>query len=120
MPFLFRDRLRDGVGGDGGFVELRAEFWGALLGFEVDVDDAEALAVAVGPLVVVEEAPAEIALDGDAFGDGAVELGEIVAQEHGAVGVEDGAVGGELVVGRGAVFGDEDGLRMPDVVNKFG
>src|ERR1700759_1837985 len=40
----------------------------ALLRFEADVADAEALAVAVGPLVVVEHAPEEVALDRVACG----------------------------------------------------
>src|SRR5688572_22367847 len=42
-------------------VEPRARLGSAALGLEIDVDDAEALRVAVAPLEVVEERPGEIA-----------------------------------------------------------
>ena len=77
--------------------------------------DAKAVLVAVGPLVVVHEAPAEVAADGDAFGDGAVELGEVVAEVHDTVSVVDVAVGGEDVGRRGAVLGDVDLLDVPEL-----
>jgi hypothetical protein len=41
--------------------------------------DPEAFAVTVGPFVVVEEAPEEVALDGIAFGGGALEVGTVRA-----------------------------------------
>ena len=48
-------------------VPLRTEFGRPLLGGEIDVVQAEALAVAVGPLEVVHQAPEKISLDGIAF-----------------------------------------------------
>ena len=106
--------LCEAVAGDDFAVEVGAEFWGAFLGFEVDVVDAEAVGVAVGPFVVVEQAPEEVAADGDAFGDAAVEVGEVVAEVHDAVGVVDVAVGGEDVGGGGSVFGDVDLFDVPE------
>jgi hypothetical protein len=88
------DGLDEGVVGDDLFVEIGAELGGALLGFEVNVVDAETIGVAVGPLVVVHEGPAEVAFDGDAFRDSAMKLGDVVAEIHDAVGVVDVAVGG--------------------------
>ena len=113
-----RRELEDAVGGDGVAIEVRGEFGGSLLGGEVDIRDAEAFAVAVSPLEVVKEGPEEVALDGDAFRDGALELGEVVAKEHDAVGVVDVAIGGDLVGGGAAVFRDVDLLDVPDVVRR--
>src|SRR5579875_3189930 len=119
LRFASRGSLHDAVVGDDLFVKHGAEFWGALLSFEIDVGDAEALFVAIGPLVVVEEAPKEVALDGNAFGDGALELGEVIAEVHDAVGVVDVTVRGDDVGGGAAVFGDVDRLGMPELVGEF-
>lgn len=78
---------------DDGFVPLGTELGRALEGLVVDVVEAEALGVSVVPLEVVEQAPTEVALDGVALGDGAMKLGEVIAQVHDAVGVVDVAVG---------------------------
>src|ERR1035438_9013831 len=72
--------LDDAVLADDLLVEAGAEFGCALLGFEVDVDDAEALVISVGPLVVIEQTPDEVTFHGDALRDGAMELAEVVAQ----------------------------------------
>src|SRR5690348_12451545 len=61
-------------------VPARAEFGRPALGGVVDVDDPEALAVALGPLEVVEERPEEIAPDVVALGEGPVEADEVLAE----------------------------------------
>ena len=94
---------------------MGAHLWGALLRFEVDVVDAEAVGVAVGPLVVVHQAPAEVAANGNAFGDAAMKLGEVVAEIHDAVGVVDVAIGSEDVGGGGSVLGDVDLFDVPEL-----
>ena len=76
--------------------------------------EAEALAVAIGPFVVVEQAPEEIALNRVAFGGGAVHVSQVVAKEHHAVGIFDAAVGSKDIVGGSAVFRDVEGLGLPD------
>jgi hypothetical protein len=48
-------------------VPLRTKFRSALLRFEVDVVNAESLAVTIGPLVVIEQAPQEVAFNWVAF-----------------------------------------------------
>ena len=78
--------LSEAVAGDDFFVEVGGHLGSALLSLEVDVVDAEAVGIAVGPFVVVHEAPAEVALDGNALADSAVELSEVVAEVHDAVG----------------------------------
>src|ERR1035438_4003365 len=75
--------LDDAVLADDLLVEAGAEFGGALLGFEVDVDDAEALVISVGPLVVIEQTPDEVTFHGDALRDGAMELAERSEERRG-------------------------------------
>src|ERR1035437_2091176 len=85
---LFVQHDGDGGGGDAEWlndavlandllVEAGAEFGSALLGFEIDVDDAEAFVISVGPLVVIEQTPDEVTFHGDALRDGAMELAEV-------------------------------------------
>src|SRR5437868_4495533 len=71
----------------------------------VDVDDSEALVVALLPLEVVEQRPDVVAAEVDALLAGAVDRGDVRAQvpETGLV-RDDVAV--EPVVERGAVLGD--------------
>src|ERR1035441_593934 len=107
--------LDDAVLADDLLVEVGAEFASALLGFEVDVDDSEALVISVGPLVVIQQAPDEVAFDGDALRDGTVELAEVVAQVHDAVAIVDVAIRGERVGGGGAILGDVEFLRLPEI-----
>src|SRR6266702_5194504 len=108
-------RSDQSVSGYDFFVEVSAEFGCAFLRGEVDVMDAEAIGVAVSPLVVVHERPAEVALDRDTFGDGAVQMGEVVAEIHDAVGVVDVTIGGEDVRGGASVFGDVDFFDVPEL-----
>src|SRR3954469_17650822 len=55
----------------------------------VDVDDAEPLAVAVGPLEVVHERPDEVALERDAVGDRLLRAGQVRGEERRPLGVVD-------------------------------
>ena len=48
-------------------VPFRTELRSALLRFEVDVVNAESLAVTVGPFVIIEQAPQEVAFDWVSF-----------------------------------------------------
>src|ERR1700750_133251 len=112
--------LHKSVTGDDFLVEVGAELRSSLLRFEVDVMDAEAIGVTIGPLIVIHEAPAEVAFDGYAFGDAAMKLRQIVAEVHDAVGVVDVAVGGEDVGGGGSVLGDVDLFDSPDLGDEPG
>src|SRR5215208_485192 len=95
------------VGADDLGVEAGARLGGALLGGEVDVDDAEALGVAVAPLEVVEEGPGEVAAEVDAGLDRAAGGAQVVAVVGDAQRVVDrAAVGRGRVVEGGAVLGD--------------
>src|SRR5215475_14636322 len=75
--------------------------------------EPESLLEAEDPLEIVHQAPEEIAAHRRAIGDRALELHEIVAQEHDAVEVIDLAVMGDLVVRRGAVLADIDAVDVP-------
>jgi hypothetical protein len=86
--------LLDGIPRNDFAVPLRTELRRAGLGFEVNVVKAEALAIAVRPLVIIEQAPEEITFDGVAFGGGAMQVGEVIAQIHHAVGVLDASARG--------------------------
>src|SRR5690606_23300460 len=90
-PRIFRKASHDGVLACGLAEPPGAELGRALLGLEIDVDQPEAVAEARGPFEVVHRAPVEIPLDGDAFGGGTLELRQVRAEEHDAVGVVDGA-----------------------------
>jgi hypothetical protein len=52
----------------------------------------------------------------NAFGCRALQPGQVVAQKHDAVGVEDFAVGVHLVARTAAVFGDVDFFYVPDLL----
>ena len=67
----------------------RAVLGDAPLGGEVDVDDAEPLRIALGPLEVVEQRPHEEAAQVDAGGDGVVPGPQVGVEEGDAVGVAD-------------------------------
>ena len=101
-PELHGDAI---VGGDAG-VPAAGIFDGALLVLEIDVGEAEALAVALGPLEVVEQAPGVVAADVGALGDGASEPVKVLAEIVGAAGVADDAVGIGAVVVSASAFGD--------------
>src|SRR6266540_1678572 len=88
-------------------VPQRAVLGGALLGGEVDVDEAEPLRVSPGPLEVVHQRPGEIAAQGHARGDRGVAGAQVGVDVAGALAVVDEAVRGELVAEGGAVLGDQ-------------
>ena len=69
----------------------------ALLGRVVDVDQAEAVLVALGPLEVVEDRPVEVGLDGDAGGDRGGQLAQVAGGEVDAGRIVDRAVGRDPV-----------------------
>src|SRR3954447_4004067 len=78
----------------------------ALLCAVVDVDQAEALVVAVGPLEVVQQGPGEVAGQRGALAGGRGAGGEVALQVVLAFGVVDRAVRAYDVGVRGAVLGD--------------
>lgn len=96
----------------------RAQLGRSFLGLEVHIDQPEAVAVAVDPLEVVHRAPVEAALERNAFGRGALLPHHAVAQVHHTVVVVDVAVLRNLVGSSAAVLGDEDLLRLPDLVQQ--
>src|SRR6185312_13157598 len=89
------------VGGDDGAVLHRRLLEHALLRGVVDPDDAEALAIALLPFVVVEERPDEVAGERHAFARGVEGGGEVRVQKALALEVVHAAV----LVGRGVVGG---------------
>ncbi len=74
-------------------VELKRVLWTALLCFIIDMDQAEALAVAEGPLEVVEQRPDEITAHRNAGRDRILHRTKIGAQIADAVFVADAPVG---------------------------
>lgn len=96
---MFQYRLEHGVAGNHLAIPLGRKLGCTLERFEVDVMNAEALAVTVGPLEVVKQAPKEIALDGIVFGGGSMKVGDVAAEIHHAVSVFNTAFGGDNIVG---------------------
>jgi hypothetical protein len=82
---------------------------GALLRLEVDMDDAEALLVAVSPFKVIQQAPDEITPHRSA-------LGEV----HDAPCIEALAACAEDVIGRAAILRDVDGLGFQHSLTRRG
>src|SRR5476649_2041055 len=103
---------RQRVAGDHFLVERGAELGRALLRRVVDMDQAEARGVAVGPFEIVQQAPQEIAAHGNPLRRRALELRQVVAQVHYAIDVVDEAVGRRLVGSGGAVLGDVEVLDV--------
>lgn len=91
-----------------------AHFWRPLLCVEVHVHQPEPVTEAGRPFEVVHRAPVEIAFDRYTLGCRALQLGQVGADEHDAVGVVDVAVIGELIFAGAAVLGDENLLRLPE------
>src|SRR5947207_9495072 len=104
-PTMARLALSHGVARDDLPVERRAQLGRATLRRVVHIMEAEPVPVAVGPLEVVHQAPQEVALHGHSVGHGPLELTEIVAQEHDAVGVIHLPVRGGNVRRRSTVLG---------------
>src|SRR5215468_9592621 len=73
--------------------------------FEINVDHAEAAAVAFRPFEVIDERPDEIAAQFDTCGERAAGGGEVLAQISDAVVVVHGAVRRERIVVASAVLG---------------
>src|SRR6185295_14546919 len=97
-----RAAARDHLG-----VKAGARLGGAPKRPVVDVDDAEALRIAMAPLEVVEQRPGEVAAHGGALFDRAADGAEVLAQVSDAQGIVDApAVALRRVVERGAVLGD--------------
>src|ERR1044072_4020861 len=107
----------DGVARDDFAVEVCAEFGHTLLRLVVNVAEAEAVGVTVGPLEVVHQAPEEVAADGDALGRRAAQLREVAAQVRDAVGVVDLAVRRGLVRRGAAVLGDVNLRPTPELLD---
>ena len=81
-------RLQAGaVGFDNLFIEISGILWDALLGGIVDIDDAEALPVALGPFKVIQEGPLEIPAQVNTVCRGAAILQEVAVEEVFPVGV---------------------------------
>src|SRR6266516_3375105 len=77
------------------------------------LEEAETSAEAVGPLEIVHQAPMEIAAHRHTLGRRALQLCQIAAQEHDAIGVVDEAFGGWHVGRRAAVLSDVDVACVP-------
>src|ERR1700754_4745336 len=95
-------------------IERCAQLRRAALGLEVDVVQPKTLLEAVDPFEIIHQAPQEIAAHRHPFGSRALQLRQIIAQVHDAVEIVDVAVGGDFVVGGGAVLADIDRLDFPD------
>src|SRR5580765_557610 len=80
----------------------------ARLRLVVDVDQAEAVLVALGPLEVVEDRPVEVALDRDAGRDRRRQLAQVARHEVDAIGIVHAAFVGEPGAHREAVLDDDD------------
>src|SRR5689334_21825096 len=94
------------VGPDDVRVPVPAPLHRAPLRLVVDVHEAEALVVAIGPLEVVEQRPGEVSGEGDALAGRRGTGGEVLLQVPRALGAVDGAVGAHDVGIGGAVLGD--------------
>ena len=73
--------------------EIERRLRRALLAVEVDIDEAEAPAVAFRPFEIVEQRPGEIAFELDAVGERAARRGDMFAQVSDAIVVVHDAVG---------------------------
>src|SRR3954447_15375573 len=102
MPAMSVPRPR----GDQLAVPAGAVLGRAPLGRVVDVDDAEALGVAVLPLEVVQQRPHVVAADVDPVGDRGGQRGDVVLQVGDAPRVLQLAVRDLAVLEGGAVLGD--------------
>src|SRR6516165_8389130 len=96
-------------------IERDAELWNPLQRLEIDVVETETLFEAEDPFEIVHQTPQEIAAHRRAFRNRALQLRQVVAEEHDAVEIVDMAVGRDLVLGGGAVLGDIDVVGLPDL-----
>src|SRR6187402_3822958 len=99
LPCLYERIVRDDV-----LVKVGRELRRPLLCCEIDIGDPEALLIAVGPLVVVQQTPEEVALHRRSLRDAAMELRQVLAQKHDAIGVQNASLAVHHVVRRAAVL----------------
>src|SRR5258707_2835251 len=93
-------------------VPVGAFFENAALGWIVNVDNAKAFAIAVGPLEVVHERPGEVALNRRAALDGAADGANVVTRIGYAQGVAYQATFAIPFIGEGgSTFGDDQRAR---------
>ena len=111
--------LHNSIARDHLAVKLGAELGSSFFCFEVDIVDAEASLIAVGPLVVVEEAPEKIYAHRNPVGNGALKMNQVIAQIHDAADVEYFSFGSERVDRGGSVLGDVNFLRLPYLRHQF-
>ena len=90
-----------------------------LLCFVIDVDDAEAVGIALCPLEIIHKGPEEIAADICALGCRSFQREQIAVEKINAVWVVDLAVQRNRVVRGHSVFGNEEGLSVT-LAEKFG
>ena len=95
----------DAVRGHDLAIEVRALLQDAVLSPVVGVHDAEALAVTVRPLEIVEQGPHEVPAEVDSTADRRVDRGEVAPQVLNALGVPHGPCRIDVVVEGGAVLG---------------
>ncbi len=108
-------RLQNSVARNDLAIPLGGKLGGTLECFEIDIVNAEAFAVAIGPLKIVEQAPQEVALDGVVFLGGPVKVGDMAAQIHHAICIFNAPFGSNNIVGGTAVLADVDRRRMPEL-----
>src|SRR5208283_253696 len=80
----------------------------ALEALEIDVDDAEPPAIALGPFEIVQKRPDEVAAQLDAIGERAARGGKMIAQIGDTVVVVHGAIRRDRIVVAGTVLGHVD------------
>src|SRR6266511_1400099 len=110
MPVLLLLQLAcvdEGVRGDHAPVPGRAVFGNARLRGIVDIDNAEALAVSVGPLEVIHQRPEEVAAYWGAIRDRLAHCADVTVQVGDPPRVVDPAAN-HLVVEGDAILGDVD------------
>src|SRR6266849_1224570 len=98
-------------------VPLRAELGRTFLRLEVDIVETESLAIAVGPFKVVHQAPEEVTLDRVPFRGRPMQMRQVIAQIHHAIGIFNASPCSDHIVSRAAVLGDVESPRFPDVAD---
>ena len=85
-----------------------AVFDGSLKSFKIDINDAEAHAVAISPLKVIREGPGQIAQDRYAVLNCLVDLAEVVVNITDAAFIADAPVKIDIIRHWNAVFSNEE------------
>src|SRR5581483_2374715 len=105
------------MGGDEGGVPAATVLDDATLGGIIYINQAEAFAVAFGPLKIVQEGPHNVALDGYTLAYGLGNHLNVFAQVVYALLVVNGAIAVPLIVEGGTTFGDNQSFRGVFAVN---